>query len=99
MKKLDVKHTAFHILVGIYFLWVVVITVLIGMTAFNEINYVNTELNEVFLFWILLNLFMGTVIFTVIRMFKNKTILNRIVLYSYVFVVGASAGVWYLVKA
>ena len=99
MKKLDVKYTAFHILIGVYFLWVAVITVLIGMTAFNEINHINAGLNEVFLFWILLNLFMGTAIFTVIRMFRNKTILNRIVLYSYVFVVGASAGVWYLVKA
>lgn len=99
MKKLDLKHTTFHILVGIYFLWVVVIIMLIGMTTFNKINHIDAELNEVFLFWILLNLFMGTAIFTVIRMFRNKTILNRIVLYSYVFVVGASAGVWYLVKA
>lgn len=99
MKKLDLKHTVFHILVAIYFLWFVVIAVLIGMTAFNEINHIDRQLNEVFLLWILLNLFMGTAIFTVIRMFKNKTLLNKIILYSYVFIVGASAGVWYLVKA
>lgn len=83
MRKIDFKHTAFHVLVSIYFLWFIVYGVLIGMSLFNVFYEKNAAMNDIFFAWILLNLFMGFVLFIVIRMFKNETLLGKIILYSF----------------
>lgn len=98
MRKIDLKHAVFHVVVGIYFLWLIVYGVLLFMASSNALNeFPNLQLNEVLRLWIILNLIMGTVLFIVIRKFRNRTLLNRVIMYSFVFLLGVSAGVFYLV--
>ena len=85
MKKIDFKHAAFHAVVAVYFLWLIVFTILVSMSLSNALNNINPQLNGVFLLWILLNLFMGTVLFIVIKLFKNKGVINKVITASYVF--------------
>ena len=90
MKKLDVKHTAYHVLVAVYFLWVIVIGILVAMAMYNYINTLDAGLNQVFFKWIIYNFLTGTMLFVVIRMFRQNKKLNRVVLYSYTFMLGVS---------
>lgn len=91
MRKIDGKHLAFHVLVALYFIWIVVFGVLIGMALANSFGIDNPALADAFRTWIVLNFFMGCALFVVIRMFRYTTILVRIVTYSYIFI--ALAGI------
>ncbi|RWX00852.1 hypothetical protein [Flavobacterium cerinum] len=84
MKKFDSKHMAFHVLVGLYFIWIVVFGVLMYVAIKNVYGQENIVLSQLFMKWIFLNLVMGSALFIVIRIFKNRTILNKIIFYSYI---------------
>ncbi|MBF01486.1 hypothetical protein [Flavobacterium coralii] len=88
MSRLDYKHTAFHILIAVYFIWFAITGTLIGMALINLYDTGNTDLNPAFTAMLLLNLVMGTVLFAVIRLFRNRTLLGKVVKYSYVFMAG-----------
>jgi hypothetical protein len=90
MKRFDVKHIAYHVLVGVYFVWLFVFAALITMTLVNAMGTANRELSKVLVMWILFNLVMGTVLFIVIRLFKNYGLLSRIILYTYYFMAAAA---------
>ena len=83
MKEIDVKHIAYHVLVGLYFVWLFVFGTLIAMALVNALSNGNYELNRVFVVWMFFNLVMGTVLFIVIRLFKQENIINKIVFYTY----------------
>lgn len=89
---------AFHVLVGIYFLWLIVCGFLLVMAFLNEGSQKTATLHDVFKLWIFLNLFMGFVLFTVIRLFKNKTILNKVILFTFIFIVIAAIATVVFVK-
>lgn len=98
MTKIDFKHTAFHVLAAIYFLWCIVYSALLFMAASNALSeFPNLHLNNIFLLWIILNLIMGTVLFIVISLFRNRTIISRVILYSYTFLLGVSIGMFFLI--
>ena len=99
MKKIDFKHAAFHVLVGVYFLWVAVFTVLISMSISNSISNINPQLGGLFSLWTLFNLFMGTVLFVVIRLFRKKGMLSKIIATSYIFILIAGIVSLFLAKA
>ena len=99
MKKIDFKHAAFHVLVGVYFLWVAVFAVLISMSVSNSISNINPLLNGAFSLWTLLNMFMGTVLYVVIKLFRKKGMLNKIITTSYIFILIAGAVSVFLAKA
>lgn len=75
---------AFHVLVGLYFIWIVVFGVLMYMALKNVYSNENIVLSQLFMKWIFLNLIMGSALFVVIRIFRNRTILNRIIFYLYI---------------
>ena len=83
MKQIDFRHIAYHVLVGIYFLWLVVFGILISMAMVNFFERGNHELDRVFTVWILFNLIMGSILFGVIRLFKNRGVLSQIISYTY----------------
>ena len=84
MRKIDGKHLAFHVLVALYFIWCAVFGVLIGMAVANAFGANNPALAGAFMTWILLNFFMGSALFVVIRMFRYATLLVKIITYSYI---------------
>ncbi|MFL9836366.1 hypothetical protein ABS768_02580 [Flavobacterium sp. ST-75] len=98
MRKLDVKHAAFHVLVAVYFLWVIVIGVLVAMAMYNYINTVDAGLNQVFFKWIIYNFLTGTMLLAVIRMFRQNKNLKKVILYSYTFMLGVSVTTLLMIK-
>lgn len=89
MRDLDVKHLAYHVLVGLYFIWLPLFVILIALTL-NSVFYTeNTQLHRILLLWILLNLIIGTSLYAVIRLFGRKEKLGRVITYSY-FVMAAA---------
>lgn len=90
MKKFDSKHLAFHVLVALYFIWIIVFGVLMYMAIANAYGPANKNLTQLFTEWIFLNLIMGSVLFMVIRVFRNRTVLNKIILFSYILMALAS---------
>jgi pheromone shutdown protein TraB len=83
MKRIDVKHIAYHVLVGVYFVWLLVFGALIAMALLHALGNGNRELSKILMMWMFFNLVMGTVLFIVIRLFRTNNILSRIILYTY----------------
>lgn len=90
MRKFDVRHLAFHVLVALYFIWMAVFGVLMVMALANAFNKTQATLSILFTQWIFMNLIMGAALFVVIRMFRNRTLLDKIILGSFVFMAIAS---------
>lgn len=90
MKKLDVRHIAYHVLVGIYFVWLIVFGTLITMALVNAFSSGNNELGKVFVVWMFFNLIMGTVLYLVIRLFRKENTLYKVIFYTYFLMVAAS---------
>jgi len=99
MKRYDVRHIAFHVLIGIYFVWFFVFAALIAMALMNVLGHGNPALSPVFMLWMFLNLVMGTALFIVIRLFRQETVLNRIVLYTYFLMAAATVTTVLIVQA
>lgn len=83
MKKVDYRHIAFHVLIALYFIWAVVFTALIAMAVINVYSLASPQIVSAFMLWILFNLIMGTALFVVIRLFRSKKVVGKIVFYSY----------------
>ena len=98
MRKIDSKHVAFHTLVALYFMWVVVFGVLMGMALANAYGPHDITLMFVFTKWIFMNLIMGSVLYIVIRLFRNRTMLDKIVFWSFIFMAMASIVVVALIQ-
>lgn len=90
MKNYDIKHIAYHVLVAIFFIWVVVYATLLILALNNYYSGLNPQFSKIALTWIALNFFMGTALFIVIVQFKKQTVLSRIIMYSY-FVMAATS--------
>ncbi|MHA3786673.1 hypothetical protein ACX0HA_00575 [Flavobacterium hauense] len=90
MRKIDSKHIAFHALVALYFIWMVVFSILMGMALANAYGGRDATLAYLFTKWIFLNLIMGSVLYIVIRLFRNRTLLDKIILGSFIFIALAS---------
>ena len=90
MRKLDVKHMAYHVLIALYFVWLIVFCALITMALVNALGNGSKDLSRVFMLWILFNLVMGTVLFLVIRLFRKQNALYKIIFYTYFFMVAAT---------
>ena len=94
MKKIDSRHLAFHILVALYFIWITVFSILLAMALINAYGTKNNpSLSILFMEWISTNLIMGSALFIVIRLFRNRTLLDKIVLYSFCFMAIAAIAV------
>jgi hypothetical protein len=90
MTNYDVKHIAYHVLIAIFFIWVIVYAALLYLTLNNYYAGGNPQLSTIALSWIALNFFMGTALFIVIRQFRKQTTLSRIIFYCYFFMAAAS---------
>ena len=99
MRKFDVRHLAFHVLVALYFIWIAVFGTLMGMAVANALDQNQATLSALFTQWIFMNLIMGTALFVVIRMFRNRTLLDKIIFGSYVFLAAASVIVVILIES
>jgi len=62
-----------------------VFATLLGMALFNAYGKNDLSLTVLFMEWISINLIMGTTLFVVIRLFRNRTLLDKVILYSYSF--------------
>lgn len=83
MRELDVKHLAYHVLVGLYFIWLPVFIILIGLAINSSVYMGNMQLSKIILLWIFLNLVIGTSLYAVIRLFDWRRRLGRVITYSY----------------
>ncbi|KGO84891.1 hypothetical protein Q765_19180 [Flavobacterium rivuli WB 3.3-2 = DSM 21788] len=90
MKNYDLKHVAYHILVGLYFMWLVVFGILLSMGLNSAFGGGSLQLLQIYPVWISLNFIMGTSVFVVLRLFRNRTFLSRIINYSYYVVIIAA---------
>lgn len=98
MRKIDSKHIAFHTLVALYFIWMAVFSILMGMALTNTYsNATNPYLTNVFVQWIYLNMIMGSALYISIRLFRNRTLLDKIVLGSFIFMIIAGVVVVMLI--
>ncbi|QYJ68293.1 hypothetical protein [Flavobacterium litorale] len=86
MGRLDYKHIAFHIIVAFYFIWLLVFIALVVLTLVNFFSIMDTTLNNMLTTMIVLNLFMGTALYLVFKLFRNKSVLNKVVKYSFGFI-------------
>ncbi len=93
MKRYDLKHVAYHALVAIYFIWFAVFAVLLVLALNNHYGALNMQLTKILLTLIFLNLFMGTALFLVIQQFRRRSVLSRLIFYSYFFMAAASVSV------
>ena len=84
MKTYDIKHIAYHVLVGLYFIWLPVFSILLGMALHTTFIAGNLPLARIFLVWIFLNLIMGSALFIVIRLFSYRSRTGRVVLFTFV---------------
>ncbi|OYQ32086.1 hypothetical protein CHU92_14510 [Flavobacterium cyanobacteriorum] len=98
MKNLDTRHIIFHILIALYMLWLVVYGILLYITLHNASGNGNPSLNRALMLWVFFNLLMGSILFIVIRLYRNKTVLNRLVLYSYCFMGAATVVILTVIK-
>ena len=98
MKKVDSRHIAFHTLVGLYFIWIVVFGALMVMAVANAYGRHDAVLALLFTKWIFMNLVMGSALYIVIRMFRNRTLLDRIVFWSFIVLATASIIVVVLIE-
>ena len=83
MKNYDLKHIAFHVLVGLYFIWLLLFCILLSIAINNVLESKNPDIAGLLLLWISLNFVMGTLLFVVIQLFRNRSLLGRVILYSY----------------
>lgn len=90
MKNFDKRHLAFHVLVALYFIWIIVFGALMCMALVNAYGAANKNLTQLFTEWIFLNLIMGSALFVVIRRFRNRTVLYKVIVGSYIFMAIAS---------
>jgi len=93
MKQFDSRHTAYHILVALYFIWAFVFAALLAMAISNTIGYLNASLAGMFPMWILMNLAMGSALFVVIRMFRSSELINRTVKVTFIALAAAALGI------
>ena len=84
MNRFDLKHTAFHILVALYFIWVFVFAILLAMAVSNVLEPRNAALTSMFPMWILMNLVMGSALFVVIRLFRSRAVAETVGRVSYI---------------
>lgn len=90
MRKVDSKHIAFHVVVALYFLWIMVFCALMGMALTNAYGRQDGSLTLLFTKWIFMNLIMGSALYIVIRLFRNRTLLDKIVFWSFILMAVAS---------
>lgn len=82
-KKIDSRHIAFHVLVAIYFIWAIIFSALIGMTIANFFSKVSASIVPMLETWLLLNFVMGSVLFMVIKLFRQKVVIMKAIRWSY----------------
>jgi len=100
MKKIDSRHLAFHVVVALYFIWITVFAILLGMALVNTYGSAsNPALGMLFMEWIATNLIMGSALFIVIRLFRNRTLLDKIILYSHCFMAVAAVSVVLIINS
>lgn len=90
MPRIDYKHIAFHVLVALFFIWAAVFGALVTLSLTNTLGGANTAIDELFLPLMGLNLLMGTVLVIVIRLFRNRSLLNKIITYTFGVITAAS---------
>lgn len=83
MKGIDLKHLVYHVLIGLYFVWLALFGVLQYIACTAALADKNSGLARIVLLWLLLNLVLGTTLFLVLRLFNKKNLLQRLVQYSY----------------
>lgn len=83
MHKFDYKHIAFHVLVALFFIWFAVFSVLLGLSLTNALTNSYNGINNIMLPLILLNVLMGTTLFVVIKLFRNRGVLNKVIAWCY----------------
>lgn len=88
MKEIDAKHLAYHVLIGLYFVWLSLFFVLQFMAYNAIINEADTALGRLLLLWLSLNLVIGTSLFLVIKLFGKRQVLYRVVSGSYYVMAG-----------
>lgn len=93
MKVVDKRHLVYHVLVALYFVWLIVLGGLLAMAFLNYSNYGSYQLTRAIKLWILFNLTMGTLLLAVIRLFRKAGHLSRIIFYSYFIMVILTIGV------
>jgi hypothetical protein len=90
MRNFDLKHIAFHALIGLYFIWLCVFSVLLYMSLSELFGRNTPQLSKIYSIWISLNIIMGTSLFLVIRLFRNPGLIGRVVKFTYFFAVLAA---------
>ncbi len=93
MKKVDYRHIAFHMLIALYFIWAFVFTALLAMAVINTYNLASPQLVSAFMVWIFFNLIMGTALLLVIRLFRNRKAVTKVIYYSYFLLAFASIAI------
>ncbi len=83
MKNYDLRHIVFHILIALYTIWALVYTSLLVMILLNAFGSGSIKLGKALLTWAGLNFITGSLLYIVIRLFRNKTLLSKLVLYTY----------------
>lgn len=97
MRNIDSKHIAFHVLVALYFIWLAVFGALLGMALVNAYETHDAALTLLFTKWIFMNLVMGSALYLAIRMFRNRTMLDRIIFWSFIVMAAVSIVVFVLI--
>lgn len=85
MKQIDAKHFAYHVLIALYFVWLSVFAILLGLAVNSAVLQADFSVGRVLLLWISLNLVIGTSLYFVIRLFEKHGLLYRFIMYSYYF--------------
>jgi hypothetical protein len=97
MKQIDAKHLAYHVLIALYFIWLPVFAVLLGMAVNSAVFHTDFSFGKILLLWISLNLVIGTSLYFVIRLFEKHGVLYKFVSYSYYFLALLSVTVVFLI--
>lgn len=92
MRELDLKHLAYHVLVSLYFIWLPLFCILIGLEINSKVSAECSGMDKVLLLWIFLNFIIGTSLFSVLKLFGLSERLGKIISYSYCILAVVSIG-------
>jgi len=99
MKNYDLKHISYHVLVGLYFIWLPVFGILLCMALNSILGDGDAGLAKIFVVWISLNLIMGTSLFAVLQLYRNRSLAAKIIWYTYgTIVIVALLTIFFMIK-
>lgn len=83
-KKIDYKHITYHIIIALYFLWLIIFITLLTITLVNIFNVLDSKVASTLTSLIIFNVLMGAALYLVFRLYNTTSRIARIINYTFI---------------